>query len=189
MDWSGTAGVLARLGPGPLAQAWLALRLASLSLCLQILLGHPPPYAADVTAQVPMAPVPATVLSPPLPEVLPPAVPELPQLPSSLAPAVVVAPQSLPVQTAPLLPPATQPPPPSGPGIASPCPAVQLTVEPAPEVCAPALRAQPLTPDPSGPLCGDVTALKATVHSGRQKRVPWDGCCNCSLLSHTLPFP
>uniref|UniRef100_A0A8C7BD41 non-specific serine/threonine protein kinase n=1 Tax=Neovison vison TaxID=452646 RepID=A0A8C7BD41_NEOVI len=98
-----------------------------------ILLGHPPPYAADVTAQVPMAPVPATVLSPPLPEVLPPAVPELPQLPSSLAPAVVVAPQSLPVQTAPLLPPATQPPPPSGPGIASPCPAVQLTVEPAPE--------------------------------------------------------
>ncbi|XP_047556692.1 serine/threonine-protein kinase WNK2 isoform X12 [Lutra lutra] len=99
----------------------------------QILLGHPPPYAADVTAQVPMAPVPATVLSPPLPEVLPPAVPELPQLPSSLAPAVVVASQSLPVQTAPLLPPATQPPPPTGPGLASPCPTVQLTVEPAPE--------------------------------------------------------
>ncbi|XP_045628465.1 serine/threonine-protein kinase WNK2 isoform X9 [Ursus americanus] len=99
----------------------------------QILLGHPPPYAADVTVQVPMAPTPATVLSPPLPEVLPPAVPELPQLPSSLASVVVAASQSLPIQTAPLLPPATHPPPPTGPGIASPCPAVQLTVEPAPE--------------------------------------------------------
>lgn len=115
-------------------------------LCPQILLGHPPPYAADVTVQVPMAPTPATVLSPPLPEVLPPAVPELPQLPSSLASVVVAASQSLPIQTAPLLPPATHPPPPTGPGIASPCPAVQLTVEPAPEVCAPALRVQPLTP-------------------------------------------
>nr|XP_025747609.1 serine/threonine-protein kinase WNK2-like [Callorhinus ursinus] len=99
----------------------------------EILLGHPPPYAADVTAQVPVAPAPATILSPPLPEALPPAVPELPQLPSSLAPAVVAASQSLPIQTAPLLPPATRPLPPSGPGITSPCPAVRLTVEPAPE--------------------------------------------------------
>ncbi|XP_004393648.1 PREDICTED: serine/threonine-protein kinase WNK2 [Odobenus rosmarus divergens] len=99
----------------------------------QILLGHPPPYAADVTAQVPVAPAPATILSPPLPEALPPTVPELPQLPSSLAPAVVAASQSLPIQTAPLLPPATRPLPPTGPGITSPCPAVRLTVEPAPE--------------------------------------------------------
>ncbi|GAB5579619.1 serine/threonine-protein kinase WNK3 isoform X1 [Prionailurus iriomotensis] len=99
----------------------------------QILLGHPPPYAVDVTAQVPTAPVPAAILSPPLPEVLPPPVPELPQLPSSLAPVVVAASQNLPVQTTPLLPPTSHPPPPTGPGVASPCPAVQLTVEPAPE--------------------------------------------------------
>ncbi|XP_042819804.1 serine/threonine-protein kinase WNK2 isoform X8 [Panthera tigris] len=99
----------------------------------QILLGHPPPYAVDVTAQVPTAPVPAAILSPPLPEVLPPPVPELPQLPSSLAPVVVAASQNLPVQTTPLLPPTSHPPPPTGRGVASPCPAVQLTVEPAPE--------------------------------------------------------
>ncbi|XP_030891250.1 serine/threonine-protein kinase WNK2 [Leptonychotes weddellii] len=99
----------------------------------QILLGHPPPYATDVTAQVPVAPAPATILSPPLPEALPPTVPELPQLPSSLAPAVVAASQGLPIQTTPLLPPATRPLPPTGPGITGPCPAVQLTVEPAPE--------------------------------------------------------
>ncbi|XP_047685641.1 serine/threonine-protein kinase WNK2 isoform X7 [Prionailurus viverrinus] len=99
----------------------------------QILLGHPPPYAVDVTAQVPTAPVPAAILSPPLPEVLPPPVPELPQLPSSLAPVVVAASQNLPIQTTPLLPPTSHPPPPTGPGVASPCPAVQLTVEPAPE--------------------------------------------------------
>uniref|UniRef100_A0ABI7WZV2 non-specific serine/threonine protein kinase n=1 Tax=Felis catus TaxID=9685 RepID=A0ABI7WZV2_FELCA len=98
-----------------------------------ILLGHPPPYAVDVTAHVPTAPVPAAILSPPLPEVLPPPVPELPQLPSSLAPVVVAASQNLPVQTTPLLPPTSHPPPPTGPGVASPCPAVQLTVEPAPE--------------------------------------------------------
>lgn len=103
----------------------------------------------DVTAQVPTAPVPAAVLSPPLPEVLPPAVPELPQLPSSLAPAVVAAAsQSLPVQTTPLLPPAAHPPPPTGPGIASPCPAVQLTVEPALEVCGPAAPPPVPRPDP-----------------------------------------
>uniref|UniRef100_A0A8C8XZC0 non-specific serine/threonine protein kinase n=1 Tax=Panthera leo TaxID=9689 RepID=A0A8C8XZC0_PANLE len=98
-----------------------------------ILLGHPPPYAVDVTAQVPTAPVPAAILSPPLPEVLPPPVPELPQLPSSLAPVVVAASQNLPVQTTPLLPPTAHPPPPTGLGVASPCPAVQLTVEPVPE--------------------------------------------------------
>lgn len=102
----------------------------------QILLGHPPPYAVDVTAQVPTVPTPATILSPPVPEVLPPAVPELlPQLPGSLAPTMVATAQSLPVQNTALLPPANLPLP-SGPGISSPCPAVQLTVEPAPEVCA-----------------------------------------------------
>uniref|UniRef100_A0A8C0K9Q2 non-specific serine/threonine protein kinase n=1 Tax=Canis lupus dingo TaxID=286419 RepID=A0A8C0K9Q2_CANLU len=99
----------------------------------QILLGHPPPYAVDVNAQVPTVPAPAAILSPPLPEVLPPVVPELPQLPSSLAPAVAAASQSLPVQTTALLPPAAHVPPPTGPGITSPCPAVQLTVESAPE--------------------------------------------------------
>ncbi|XP_058422065.1 serine/threonine-protein kinase WNK2 isoform X3 [Diceros bicornis minor] len=97
----------------------------------QILLGHPPPYAVDITAQVPTLPTPAAILSPPLPEVLPPAGPELlPQLPGSLVPAVVAAAQSLPVQTATLLPPAN-PPLASGPGITGLCPAVQLTVEPA----------------------------------------------------------
>ncbi|KAF3816031.1 hypothetical protein GH733_016136 [Mirounga leonina] len=111
----------------------LAVGLPVADLIPEILLGHPPPYATDVTAQVPVAPVPATVLSPPLPEALPPTVPELPQLPSSLAPAVVAASQGLPIQTTPLLPPATRPPPLTGPGITGPCPAVQLTVEPAPE--------------------------------------------------------
>uniref|UniRef100_A0A8C3YMM7 non-specific serine/threonine protein kinase n=1 Tax=Catagonus wagneri TaxID=51154 RepID=A0A8C3YMM7_9CETA len=102
-------------------------------LCPQILLGHPPPYAVDVTTQVPTVPVPAAVLSPPLPEALPPAAPELlPQLPGSLAPAGVAAAQSLPVQTTALPPPASLPLP-SGPGTAGPCPAIQLTVEPAPE--------------------------------------------------------
>ncbi|XP_061056614.1 serine/threonine-protein kinase WNK2 isoform X5 [Eubalaena glacialis] len=99
----------------------------------QILLGHPPPYAVDVTTQVPTVPTPAAVLSPPLPEVLPPTAPELlPQLPGSLAPTVMAAAQSLPVQTTALLPPANLPLP-SGPGITGPCPAVQLTVELAPE--------------------------------------------------------
>ncbi|XP_060011431.1 serine/threonine-protein kinase WNK2 isoform X10 [Lagenorhynchus albirostris] len=99
----------------------------------QILLGHPPPYAVDVTTQVPTVPAPAAVLSPPLPEVLPPTAPELlPQLPGSLAPTVMAAAQSLPVQTTALLPPANLPLP-SGPGITGPCPAVQLTVELPPE--------------------------------------------------------
>ncbi|XP_040101483.1 serine/threonine-protein kinase WNK2 isoform X4 [Oryx dammah] len=99
----------------------------------QILLGHPPTYAVDVTTQVATVPVPAAVLSPPLPEVLLPPAPELlPQLPGSLAPTVMAAPQSVPVQTAALLPPANLPLP-SGPGIPGPCPTVQLTVEPAPE--------------------------------------------------------
>ncbi|XP_047635279.1 serine/threonine-protein kinase WNK2 isoform X2 [Phacochoerus africanus] len=99
----------------------------------QILLGHPPPYAVDITTQVPTVPAPAAVLSPPLPEALPPAAPELlPQLPGSLAPTVVAAAQSLSVQTTALLPPANLPLP-SGPGVTGPCPAVQLTVEPAPE--------------------------------------------------------
>ncbi|XP_046507146.1 serine/threonine-protein kinase WNK2-like isoform X1 [Equus quagga] len=97
----------------------------------QVLLGHRPPYAVDVSAQVPTVPTPAAILSPPLPEVLPPAAPELlPQLPGSLAPTAVAAAPSLPVQTTTLLPPA-HPPLPSGPGITGPGPAVQLTVEPA----------------------------------------------------------
>nr|KAF6398643.1 hypothetical protein HJG59_010236 [Molossus molossus] len=100
----------------------------------QILLGHPPPYTVDVSAQVPTVPAPAAVLSPPPPEVLPPTAPELPpQPPSSLAPTVLAAPQGWPVQTA-ALPPASLPLP-RGPGASSPCPAVQLTVELAPEVC------------------------------------------------------
>ena len=120
-------------------------------LCPQILLGHPPPYAVDVTTQVPTVPTPAAVLSPPLPEVLPPTAPELlPQLPGSLAPTLMAAAQSLPVQTTALLPPANLPLP-SGPGITGPCPAVQLTVELAPEVCGPPLGALPpfRHPDPS----------------------------------------
>ena len=90
----------------------------------------------DITAQVPTVPAPAAVLSPPLPEVLPPATPELlSQLPSSLAPTMVAAAQSLPIQTSALLPPANLPLT-SGPGISSLCPAIQLAVELAPEVCA-----------------------------------------------------
>uniref|UniRef100_A0A8C6DJA8 non-specific serine/threonine protein kinase n=1 Tax=Moschus moschiferus TaxID=68415 RepID=A0A8C6DJA8_MOSMO len=100
----------------------------------QILLGHPPTYAVDVTTQVATVPAPAAILSPPLPEVLLPSAPELlPQLPGSLAPTVMAAPQSVPVQTTALLPPVNLPLP-SGPGIPGPCPPVQLTVEPAPEV-------------------------------------------------------
>ncbi|XP_055283471.1 serine/threonine-protein kinase WNK2 isoform X7 [Moschus berezovskii] len=99
----------------------------------QILLGHPPTYAVDVTTQVATVPAPAAILSPPLPEVLLPSAPELlPQLPGSLAPTVMAAPQSVPVQTTALLPPVNLPLP-SGPGIPGPCPPVQLTVEPAPE--------------------------------------------------------
>uniref|UniRef100_A0A8C6DHB6 non-specific serine/threonine protein kinase n=1 Tax=Moschus moschiferus TaxID=68415 RepID=A0A8C6DHB6_MOSMO len=95
----------------------------------QILLGHPPTYAVDVTTQVATVPAPAAILSPPLPEVLLPSAPELlPQLPGSLAPTVMAAPQSVPVQTTALLPPVNLPLP-SGPGIPGPCPPVQLTVD------------------------------------------------------------
>ncbi|XP_066224498.1 serine/threonine-protein kinase WNK2 isoform X10 [Saccopteryx leptura] len=92
----------------------------------QILLGHPPPYAVDVAAQVPTVPAPAAVLSPPLPDALPPATPELlPQQPSSVAPTMVAAAQSLPVQAT-----APPPPPPANlPLTSSLCPAVQLTVD------------------------------------------------------------
>ena len=122
---------------------WPAPQSHPCPLCPQILLGHPPTYAVDVTTQVATVPAPAAILSPPLPEVLLPPVPELlPQLPGSLAPTVIAAPQSVPVQTAALLPPANLPLP-SGPGIPGPCPTVQLTVEPAPEVCGPPLGAQP----------------------------------------------
>ncbi|KAM5260275.1 serine/threonine-protein kinase WNK2 isoform 11-T11 [Hipposideros larvatus] len=99
----------------------------------QVLLGHPPPYTVDISTQVHTVPAPAAILSPPLPEIVPPAAPELlPQLPSSLTPVIAAAAQSLPVQTTVLLPPSNLPLP-SGPGISSPCPAVQLTVEPVPE--------------------------------------------------------
>ncbi|KAK1334677.1 hypothetical protein QTO34_005685 [Cnephaeus nilssonii] len=98
----------------------------------QILRGHPPPYAVDVTAQAPAGPPPAAVLSPPVPEGLPPAAPErLPQLPSSQAPAPMAATPSLPVQST-ALPPANLPLT-SGPGLSSLSSAVQLTVELAPE--------------------------------------------------------
>ncbi|XP_070257002.1 serine/threonine-protein kinase WNK2 isoform X7 [Myotis yumanensis] len=98
----------------------------------QILLGHPPPYAVDVTAQAPTGPTPAAVLSPPVPEGLPSAAPEhLLQLPSSQAPAPMAATPSLPVQST-ALPPANLPLT-SGPGLASLSSAVQLTVELAPE--------------------------------------------------------
>ncbi|XP_075864628.1 serine/threonine-protein kinase WNK2 isoform X4 [Microcebus murinus] len=99
----------------------------------QMLLGHPPAYAADAAGPVP----PAAVLSPPLPDVLLPAAPELlPQFPSSLGSAMVPAAQSVPTQTTTFLPPAN-PALPAGPVIASPCPAVQLTVEPTQEEQAP----------------------------------------------------
>lgn len=111
----------------------VAPQLACL-LCSQILLSHLPPYAVDVAAQAPAGPTPAAVLSPPVPEGLPPTVPErLPQLPSSQAPAPMAATPSLPVQSA-VLPPASLPPA-SEPGLASLSSAVQLTVELAPEVC------------------------------------------------------
>ncbi|XP_029403137.1 serine/threonine-protein kinase WNK2 isoform X7 [Mus pahari] len=96
----------------------------------QVLLGHPPSYAADVAAApVSAVSLPPAVLSPPLPDTLLPTVPELlPKLPSSLAPTVVAASQSAPTQTSTLLLP-TNPPLPTGPAVAGPCPAVQLTVE------------------------------------------------------------
>ncbi|KAL6075354.1 hypothetical protein STEG23_005304, partial [Scotinomys teguina] len=95
----------------------------------QVLLGHPPSYTADVAAPVPAVSLPPAVLSPPLPDTLLPTAPELlPKLPSSLAPTVAAACQSVPTQTSTLLPPAN-PPLPTGPAVAGPCPAVQLTVE------------------------------------------------------------
>ncbi|XP_045434714.1 serine/threonine-protein kinase WNK2 isoform X5 [Pipistrellus kuhlii] len=98
----------------------------------QVLLGHPPPYAVDVTAPAPTGPTPAAVLSPPVPEGLPPAAPErLPQLPSSQAPAPMAATSSLPVQAT-VLPPANLPLT-SGPGLSGLSSAVQLTVDLAPE--------------------------------------------------------
>eukprot|EP00073_Rattus_norvegicus_P053619 XP_017456003.1 PREDICTED: serine/threonine-protein kinase WNK2 isoform X6 [Rattus norvegicus] len=99
----------------------------------QVLLGHPPSYTTDVAAPVSAVSLPPAVLSPPLPDTLLPTVPELlPKLPSSLAPTVVAASQSVPTQTSTLLPP-TNPPLPTGPAVAGPCPAVQLTVEAAQE--------------------------------------------------------
>ncbi|XP_063132439.1 serine/threonine-protein kinase WNK2 isoform X20 [Rattus norvegicus] len=98
-----------------------------------VLLGHPPSYTTDVAAPVSAVSLPPAVLSPPLPDTLLPTVPELlPKLPSSLAPTVVAASQSVPTQTSTLLPP-TNPPLPTGPAVAGPCPAVQLTVEAAQE--------------------------------------------------------
>lgn len=138
-------------------------------LCPQVLLGHPPPYAMDITAQVHTVPTPAAVLSPPLPEIVPPAAPELlPQLPSSLAPVMVAAAQSLPVQTTALLPPSNLPLP-SGPGLSSSCPAVQLTVELAPEVCAlpMGLGIQCVTPMP-GP---SIAAAPLAVPLGLSPRI------------------
>ncbi|XP_036847094.2 serine/threonine-protein kinase WNK2 isoform X16 [Manis javanica] len=96
----------------------------------QILLGHPPPFVMDVTTQIPAVPAPAAVLSPPLPEVLPPAAPDVPpRLPGSLAPVVLAATQSLPVPTAALPPPAALPLP-RGPGITGPRSPIQLAAGP-----------------------------------------------------------
>ncbi|XP_037653595.1 serine/threonine-protein kinase WNK2-like isoform X2 [Choloepus didactylus] len=95
----------------------------------QILLGHPPPYVVDVTTQVAPGPVPpVAVLSPPLPEMLPPVT-------GPLASSVAAA-QGLLAHTTSLPPPA-HPPLPGGPLIAAPCPAVQLTVDPVQEEPAP----------------------------------------------------
>ncbi|XP_074054435.1 serine/threonine-protein kinase WNK2 isoform X3 [Macrotis lagotis] len=101
----------------------------------QILIGHPPPYAVDVAAQVPVVPVRASaVLSPPLqfqPEIIPPivATEHLPQISCTLATTTVSADPSLPGQTTGLLP---QPNPPHslGPSAPVPCPTIQLTTEP-----------------------------------------------------------
>ncbi|EDL41060.1 mCG15641 [Mus musculus] len=99
----------------------------------QVLLGHPPSYTADVAAPVSAVSLPPAVLSPPLPDTLLPTVPDLlPKVPSSLAPTVVAASQSAPAQTSSLLLP-TNPPLPTGPAVAGPCPAVQLMVEVAQE--------------------------------------------------------
>lgn len=111
--------------------------------CPQVLLGHPPSYTADVAAPVSAVSLPPAVLSPPLPDTLLPTVPDLlPKVPSSLAPTVVAASQSAPAQTSSLLLP-TNPPLPTGPAVAGPCPAVQLMVEVAQEVCAPCSLLKP----------------------------------------------
>ncbi|CAO2595988.1 Serine/threonine-protein kinase WNK2 [Lemmus lemmus] len=143
----------------------------------QVLLGHPPSYTADVTAAA--APVsavslPPAVLSPPLPDTLLPPAPELlPKLPSSLAPTVAAASQSVPTQTSALLPP-TNPPLPTGPAVAGPCPAVQLTVEVAQEEQA--SQDKPPGPPPTSDSFGgsDVTSgrdlsdsCEGTFGSGR----------------------
>uniref|UniRef100_A0A8C6RJ09 non-specific serine/threonine protein kinase n=1 Tax=Nannospalax galili TaxID=1026970 RepID=A0A8C6RJ09_NANGA len=142
-----------------------ALATAFLSLCHQVLLGHPPPYTVDVAAPVSAVSLPPAVLSPPLSDTLLPAAPELlPKLPSSLAPSVATAPQSVPTQTSTLLPPAN-PPLPTGPAIAGPCPAVQLMVETAQEVCALVPCSGP--PGPPGHFGG------SDVISGRE---PSDTC-------------
>ncbi|XP_076994436.1 LOW QUALITY PROTEIN: serine/threonine-protein kinase WNK2 [Tamandua tetradactyla] len=133
----------------------------------QILLGHPPPYVVDVTTQVPPGPMPSVaVLSPPLPEMLPPVTgPELlPPFSGALAPSVVTA-ESLLVQPAGLLP-AAHPPLPGGSLPAGPCPAVELTVEPAQEVQAP-LERQP------GLLQSCESFGGSDVPSGREMS---DGC-------------
>ncbi|XP_043833970.1 serine/threonine-protein kinase WNK2 isoform X12 [Dromiciops gliroides] len=100
----------------------------------QILIGHPPPYAVDVAAQVPVVPVRASaVLSPPLqfqPDIIPPivATEHLPQISGTLATTTVSVDHSLPVQTTGLLP---QPNPPHSLGSSAPipCPTIQLTAE------------------------------------------------------------
>lgn len=139
----------------------VALPLVCL-LCSQILRGHPPPYAVDVTAQAPAGPPPAAVLSPPVPEGLPPAAPErLPQLPSSQAPAPMAATPSLPVQST-ALPPANLPLT-SGPGLSSLSSAVQLTVELAPEVCGLGLPHGTLMPGPAPVSAPDVGGGMCTL--------------------------
>lgn len=143
-------------------------------LCSQILFGHPPPYAVDVTAQAPTGPTPAAILSPPMPEGLPPAVSEcLPQLPSSQAPAPMAVTPSLPVQST-VLPP-TNLPLTSGPGLSSLNSAVQLTVELAPEVCGLGLPHGTLMPGPAPVSALDVG--RWDVHIGTH-----DACSQSSAV-------
>lgn len=137
---------------------------SSYPLCSQVLLGHPPSYTADVAAPVSAVSLPPAVLSPPLPDTLLPTVPELlPKLPSSLAPTVVAA-----SQTSTLLLP-TNPPLPTGPAVAGPCPAVQLMVEVAQEVCAflfPAPATWGLSPRGEGSLPEAQCSLEQILQAG-----------------------